>query len=1036
MFADHPSALQLSAADLGDEIVLHLESCESCRRTRDSLLSDDPLAGSAHLEPGAVLADRYEVTGFVAQGGMGSVWRVRHLELGSLHALKVLHRASPADRQRLVREGRAQARDAHPNIVRVTDVIHVDEQPALVMELVDGPSLGDWLESHGPADIDLADRLALQIMAGVEAAHDRGMVHRDLKPLNVLLHTGPDGLVAKVTDFGLVRFASSTLSEPRLTQPGQVMGTPAYMAPEVFLGAGQATVRSDLFALGATLYELLTGQLAFSATSWGEMLAAVQEGRLTPWPDGVPDRMRAAVERAVDPDPERRFTSVAELRAAWLTESPVQVPTPPEAPGPHRMHLIAAYADRSEVHRAAEALRTAGHEVVYELPSRPRADLLPVEVKRSIATAHEVMVFWSAAARRDPAVRAELAYAEQVASEGTLTASQLDRAVLPASLTTRPGQIGGVVWVALVMTGVAFVRAWVSPEATLTTWLWLAAALGLTLGVAGLQWMRRPDRLLGSARVYALGQWFDQASMRDLLQAAEQILDRIFGRRLISRRSVLISAALSVVSVVPIVVVFTMHYVHVTRASGGTWEQAWYFSQAKFMEGLGWGVPLALGNVVLDFVSLVFTRSILTRIVQSTRTRVLVGGLLLDVAVVALCGLGAAYSNRSGVNVMRFISPEPVFDWPSWLTAVTGPVPLAWPGWALGALQWPLTGSLGLERLAVNPLLMLLLVTALAMFTSVVPSLVHGGLLAVGLLNRALGRAPLRALGEALRRAADSPRGPWTVALPVVVSILVALSWVGPHSGHEVDRMVQGRWRHVPMPERFGAPTPALEVLQTEVWQELWVTVWDRAAPIDGDRFSLPRNPSVFRGAQLPVDSVTWCMAARFANLWSRSDDETPFYGLPGDDGLARCELDGAARRPGGTGYRLPTDWEWHQYALAGATTAYWSGDDPADLMAVDWMSVNSGLQPRPVQDVPSPRAHRHPHGLLGIHGNIGEWTEDPFDQSQFGGLGGGLRLVRGGCWFNEAPKAVASRRYGFVPAYGGGGIGFRLVRPSHREEQ
>src|SRR5262245_35627495 len=154
---------------------------------------------------GGQRVDRYVVEGLLGEGGMAEVYRVRHATLGSLHALKILKVQAPTVRARLLAEGRAQAALRHPNLVAVTDVIEVDGAPPLVLDFVDGPWLEAWLVDHRPSPRE-AEQLFLGIVAGVERAHRAGLVHRDLKPGNVLLERGDDGvLVPKVTDFGLAK---------------------------------------------------------------------------------------------------------------------------------------------------------------------------------------------------------------------------------------------------------------------------------------------------------------------------------------------------------------------------------------------------------------------------------------------------------------------------------------------------------------------------------------------------------------------------------------------------------------------------------------------------------------------------------------------------------------------------------------------------------------------------------------------------------------------------------------------------------------
>src|SRR6188768_3066809 len=192
--------------------------------------------------------DRYVVEDYAGHGGMAVVYRVRHRDLGTLHALKVLTVGRPTIRDRLLQEGRAQAGLRHPNLVGVTDVIRVDGSMALVMEFVDGPDLGKWLSRYRRASTDECRVLLRGLCDGLGLAHARGIVHRDLKPQNVLLERTPAGFRAKITDFGIAKILED-VAGPRTTKSNVAMGTPHYMAPEQVRDAASADHRADVFAL-------------------------------------------------------------------------------------------------------------------------------------------------------------------------------------------------------------------------------------------------------------------------------------------------------------------------------------------------------------------------------------------------------------------------------------------------------------------------------------------------------------------------------------------------------------------------------------------------------------------------------------------------------------------------------------------------------------------------------------------------------------------------------------------------------------------
>jgi serine/threonine-protein kinase len=261
-----------------------------------------------------VIADRYELEELVGTGGMSSVYRARDRLLERNVALKLLHPHYGDDAEyveRFRREARSVAQLSHPHIVTVIDRGEDDGQQFIVFEYVDGENLKQLIAREGPLPVRRAVTLALEVADALAFAHDHGLVHRDVKPQNVLLT--PDG-DAKVTDFGIAR---SLDVEQGVTQTGTVLGTSNYLSPEQASGQ-PVTPATDVYSLGVVLYELLTGDVPFP----GENFVAVAMKHLNdPPPDlleqrpDLPLRLVAAVERALEKDPERRFQTMGELCA-------------------------------------------------------------------------------------------------------------------------------------------------------------------------------------------------------------------------------------------------------------------------------------------------------------------------------------------------------------------------------------------------------------------------------------------------------------------------------------------------------------------------------------------------------------------------------------------------------------------------------------------------------------------------------------------------------------------------------------------------
>ena len=259
---------------------------------------------------GEVLADRYEVEELVGAGGMSSVYRAHDRLLERKVALKVMHQHyvdDPEYVERFRREARSVAALQHPNVVTVIDRGEWDGRQFIVFEYVDGENLKQLIERRGPAPVATALELAIQVGQALSFAHQQGLVHRDVKPQNVLLNG--DGR-AKVTDFGIAR---SLDVQQGTTQTGTVLGTSDYIAPEQAQGQ-HVDEQTDIYSLGVVIFELLTASVPFPGTSFvavamrhiNEPPPRIREVR----PD-VPLRVEAAVQRAMAKNPADRFPTMA-----------------------------------------------------------------------------------------------------------------------------------------------------------------------------------------------------------------------------------------------------------------------------------------------------------------------------------------------------------------------------------------------------------------------------------------------------------------------------------------------------------------------------------------------------------------------------------------------------------------------------------------------------------------------------------------------------------------------------------------------------
>ena len=337
------------------------------------------------IEPDTLIDGRYRIQRKLGSGGMAEVYMAEDQQLGRRVALKVLHRRFAEDDQfveRFRREASSAAGLSHPNVVAIFDRGEWDGTYYIAMELVEGRTLKEIVREKGPAPPEAAVDITLQILRAARYAHKRGVVHRDIKPHNVLIDH--DGRV-RVTDFGIARAGTSDI-----TETGSVMGTAQYLSPEQAQGR-PVDERADLYAIGIVLYELLTGQVPFDADS--PVTVALKQVSELPVPPAeivpaIPPAIDAVVMRALEKDPDLRYQSADEFIAALddARAAPQAIPPPPPPVVVEEEH------DRSRWWLwLLVALALAAIAVGLYLTLRPEQLTVPNVIDRESATASQIL---------------------------------------------------------------------------------------------------------------------------------------------------------------------------------------------------------------------------------------------------------------------------------------------------------------------------------------------------------------------------------------------------------------------------------------------------------------------------------------------------------------------------------------------------------------------------------------------------------------------------------------------------------------------
>jgi serine/threonine-protein kinase len=339
---------------------------QSARAAQEAILVDsktDPLLGST-------IAGKYQITGKLGAGGMGTVYRATRLLIGDEIAIKILHseQSDPRSAERFSREAQAAARLKHPNAVTIYDFgVTDDGLQYLVMDWVEGESLRRIIKQQGPLIPSASAEIIDQVCAALDEAHRHNIIHRDIKPDNIIVSVSAVGLRVKVLDFGIAKLRDDTASN--LTQTGSILGTPHYMSPEQCLGE-ELDTRSDIYSVGIVLYEMLTGLVPFNSPT----SAAVVVQQVTQPPPSLralnaslSPAVEIVVLHALEKQRGARPQTASELAREFKTAaSQLDFPPPPSSipySNPARHDAGSGIPDAGSMRTVAEPIQPSGHRL-------------------------------------------------------------------------------------------------------------------------------------------------------------------------------------------------------------------------------------------------------------------------------------------------------------------------------------------------------------------------------------------------------------------------------------------------------------------------------------------------------------------------------------------------------------------------------------------------------------------------------------------------------------------------------------------------
>jgi serine/threonine-protein kinase len=353
------------------------------------------LVDQSPVQSGDVLAGRFRVERVLGIGGMGVVVAARHLQLDSVVAIKFLLPAILENEEavrRFAREARAAVKIQNEHVARVTDVGALENgAPYMVMEYLEGSDLSALLRAQGRLSVEESVDFVLQASEAIAEAHSLGIIHRDLKPANLFLVRRSDGSrTVKVLDFGISKM--NDMNGPAMTRTASMMGSPFHMSPEQLTDARDVDVRTDIWALGVILHELVSGQLPFPSSSLGQVCMAILQAPPTPLrrarPD-VPPGLEAVVLRCLEKDRSLRFSSVVELAQALAEYAPPRARTSIE-----RIAHVLSFSNTSSV-ASSVPQRPAMNSPRVETVAVSAPDEMPhPRIETVLVTASGVQAAW------------------------------------------------------------------------------------------------------------------------------------------------------------------------------------------------------------------------------------------------------------------------------------------------------------------------------------------------------------------------------------------------------------------------------------------------------------------------------------------------------------------------------------------------------------------------------------------------------------------------------------------------------------------